>query len=57
MVSGKIQTLDLYTYQLGIVVGKYSYSIAFGIVKSIVSIWLLFTCNTIAKKTRGDSLF
>jgi len=56
LVSDKITSLDLYTYQLGIIAGRYSYSIAFGIAKTFVSILLLFSVNSLARAIRGESI-
>lgn len=56
-VSSKIMVLDLYTYRLGLVSGDYSYSTAFGILKTLVSIILLFSANYASKKIRGSSVF
>lgn len=56
MVSDKIEVLDYYIYKLGFMSSQYSYSIAVGMLKSVVSIILLFTANRISKKVRGSSL-
>lgn len=56
MVYDKIEVLDLYIYRMGLQLGDYSYATAAGIVKSFVSIILLFAANTIAKKVRGESI-
>lgn len=56
LVADKIEVLDLYVYRLGLVVNDYSFATAVGILKTIVSIMLLFTVNTISKKVRGESI-
>jgi len=56
MVADKIEVLDYYIYKVGIVLNNYSSSIVLGILKTLVSILLLFTVNVIAKKVRGNSL-
>jgi len=56
MVSGSIEVLDLYVYRIGLVTNDYSFATAIGILKSIVSIIMLFTVNNIAKKVRGQSI-
>ena len=56
MVSDKLMVLDLWTYQLGIGQADYSYSIAVGIIRTFVSLILLFTANGISKKIRGYSI-
>jgi len=49
-----IQVLDLYVYNLAMKGGGYSLSVAISILKSIVSIALLFVTNLISKLTRGE---
>lgn len=56
VVANKITVLDLYTYRLGMVSGNYSYSTAVGIVKTIVSLILLFSANAASKKIRGFTI-
>jgi len=57
LVSDKIEVLDYYIYKIGFSVGRYSYAIAVGMVKSLVGIVLLFVVNYISKKLRGNSIF
>lgn len=56
LVADKIEVLDLYVYRLGIKLNAYSLATAIGILKSALSITLLFTLNKIVKKTRGSAL-
>lgn len=56
VVSDKIMVLDLYTYRLGLVSGDYSYSTAISIMKTFVSLILLFSANAASKKIRGESM-
>jgi ABC-type sulfate transport system permease component len=56
LVAEKIEVLDLYVYRLGLVKNDYSLATAVGIMKSIVSIILLFSVNFTAKKTRGEGI-
>lgn len=56
IVYNKIEVLDLYIYKMGLQLGDYSYATAVGILKSIVSISLLFMTNAVAKKVRGSSI-
>lgn len=51
-----IQVLDLFVYNLGLGSGSYSLATAISILKSIVSVTLLFTVNTLSKKFRGESI-
>lgn len=52
-----IEVLDLYVYNQGFVGINYSYSIAVGILKSLVSLVLLFVANSASKIFRKESIF
>ena len=53
----KIQVLDYYVYTISMGGGNtYSLGVAIGILKSIVSVTLLFIVNKISKKVRGESI-
>lgn len=56
LVTKNIEVLDLYVYTIGLKKQNYSYAIAAGILKSFISIALLFIANTTAKKVRGESI-
>ena len=56
LVSDRIEVLDFYVYQVGILAQDYSFSVVLGMFKTLISIILLFTCNGISKKLRGNSL-
>ena len=56
MNYNKIETLELYTYKQGLKLMDYSYASAVDIMKSVVSLTLLFVTNAIAKKVRGNSI-
>jgi len=56
IVYNKIETIELYTYKQGLKLMDYSYATAVGMFKSVISIILLFTTNTLAKKVRGESI-
>lgn len=51
-----IQVLDLYVYNVGMTGASYSMATAIGMLKSIVSVTLLFTVNFVSKKVRGESI-
>jgi putative aldouronate transport system permease protein len=51
-----IQVLDLYVYNLGLGNGNYALSTALSMMKSIVSVVLLFVVNGISKVTRGETI-
>ena len=52
-----IEVLDLYVYNLGIGSGQISFSVAVGVMKSIIAIILFTVANTASKKIRGTSVF
>ena len=52
-----IEVLDLYVYNLGIGSGQISYSVAVGIMKSIVAVVLFAAANGVSKAVRGTSVF
>lgn len=54
--TGAITVLDLYVYKLGIGGGKIPISTVIGMMKSLVSVTLLFTMNKISKWIRGSSI-
>ena len=54
-----IEVLDLYVYNITIASGGtalYSYATAIGILKTLVSVTLLFTANLLSRKIRGESI-
>lgn len=52
----KIQVLDLYVYNLAMGGGSYSVSVAISMLKSIISVVLLFVINGLSKLSRGESI-
>lgn len=54
--KSKIQVLDLYVYNMGLGQGSYSLATAISIMKSVVSLTLLFTVNSLSKVLRGESI-
>lgn len=53
MVSDRIQVFDYYIYRLGIAMNEYSLGTSLGILKTVVSVSLLFMVNWFAKRIRG----
>ncbi|AZS42820.1 ABC transporter permease [Microbacterium oleivorans] len=51
-----IQVLDLYVYNIGMTGNNLSMATAIGMLKSLISVILLFTVNGIAKRVRGESI-
>lgn len=56
MNTTKITVLDLYVYQLGIANGVIPLSTVIGMMKSVISVSLLFIANRIAKIVRGENI-
>jgi len=52
-----IEVLDLYVYNLGIGSGQISYSVATGMLKSLVALVLFSVANVASKRIRGTSVF
>ena len=56
MNKDAIEVLDLYVYNQGMVGYHYSFATAVGLLKSVVSVILLFFANFMSKITRGESI-
>jgi putative aldouronate transport system permease protein len=56
LVYDNIETIDLFAYRLGLQQFDYSYATAVGILKSVISLTLLFSVNALAKRVRGRSI-
>ncbi len=59
MNKNTIEVLDLYVYNITIASGGttlYSFATAIGILKTVVSVTLLFSANFASKKLRGESI-
>ena len=54
--TNAIQVLDLYVYKMGIVNGSIPFSTAVGMLKSVVSVVLLFLANGVSRKLRGETI-
>ena len=57
LIKQHVEVLDLYVYNLGIGSGQISFSVAVGIMKSVVALVLFSTANLASKKIRGESVF
>ena len=55
-IGSKLEVLDMYTYRLGIGNTDYSFSLAVSVLKAVVSIILVSSCNALAKKVRGETI-
>ena len=56
LTQSRLEVIDTYTYRMGIMLGNYSYSTAVSVMKSVISVMLLFMTNGLAKKIRGTSI-
>lgn len=56
VTSPKLEVLDMFTYRVGLMTQDYSFAIAVGVLKSIISIVLIVIANLIAKKIRGSTI-
>lgn len=54
--KSSIEVLDLYVYNLGITSGLIPISTVIGMLKSIISVILLFAANGVSKLVRGESI-
>ncbi len=52
-----IEVLDLYVYNIGLVGYNFSFATAVSMLKSLISIMLLFLVNRLSKAVRGESIF
>jgi len=52
-----IEVLDLYVFNQGLIGTNHSFAIAIGMLRSVVSIVLLFTANSISRLFRDQSIF
>lgn len=52
----KMEVLDMYVYKFGVKLTNYPYATAVGILKTIVSVFLIMTVNRIAKRTSGKGI-
>jgi putative aldouronate transport system permease protein len=56
VTKGPLEVLDLYVYNLGIGSGKVPISTVVGMLKTLVSVTLLFFANGISKLVRGETI-
>ena len=57
MNKSSLEVLDLYTYNIGIGSGNFSLATVISILKSVVSLTLLFSVNKVSKLVRDESIF
>lgn len=56
VVSAKLDVIDVYTYNIGLGAMDYAYGTAIGVLKSIISLIMLFGTNQLAKRIRGNTI-
>lgn len=56
MTGPNIEVIDLYVYRIGLEMSDYSYGIAIGIMKFVVSVSLLIFANLLSKRVRGKTI-
>ncbi|BBH20518.1 sugar ABC transporter permease [Paenibacillus baekrokdamisoli] len=56
LVSDKLEILDYYVYRIGFQNNDFAYATALGVLKTVISIIILFTVNRIAKRVRGENI-
>lgn len=57
MNTNHIEVLDLYVYNIGMTNSNFGFATAVSMLKSLVSLFLLFIANTMSKAIRGESIF
>ncbi|MNC11654.1 putative multiple-sugar transport system permease YteP [compost metagenome] len=57
MNTNHIEVLDLYVYNIGMTNSNFGFATAVSMLKSLVSLFLLFVANSMSKVIRGDSIF
>ena len=56
VVSGSIDVIDVYVYNIGLGAMDYAYGTAIGVLKSAISLLLVFGTNVLAKRIRGNTI-
>ncbi|WNS46029.1 ABC transporter permease subunit [Paenibacillus sp. MMS20-IR301] len=57
MNTNHIEVLDLYVYNIGMTNSNFGFATAVSMLKSLVSLFLLFIANSMSKVIRGESIF
>ncbi|MBW5446458.1 ABC transporter permease subunit [Cohnella sp. CFH 77786] len=55
--SEKSQIIQTYAFNVGLAQGRFSFATAIDLAQSVISVFLIFTSNAIAKRVSGTSLF
>lgn len=54
--KSNIEVLDLYVYNIGLIGNNFSFATAVSMLKSVISVALLFFANSLSKIVRGESI-
>jgi len=57
LVADTSRVIDVYTYKVGIQMGRFSYGTAVGLFKSLMSLMLLVIANATSRKVVGESIY
>lgn len=57
MNTNHIEVLDLYVYNIGMTSSNFGFATAVSLLKSLVSLFLLFIANRLSRAIRGESIF
>lgn len=57
MNSPASDIIQTYVFKVGLSQGRYAYATAVGLIQSVISLILIFTSNSVAKKLSGSGLF
>lgn len=53
----KLEIFDTYVYQAGLLEGRFSYTTAVSVFKSVVGFCIMFTANKFSKKVTGEGIY
>ena len=56
LTKSKLEVIDMFVYRIGIGTQDYSFATAIGILRSLISITMIFSMNALSKKVRGESI-
>jgi putative aldouronate transport system permease protein len=57
MVNDVAEVIDIFVLRFGLIFGRFSFSTAAGIFKSVVGVTVILIANAVARKTKQEALF
>lgn len=57
LLAKTVETLEVYTYRVGLLQGNFSFSTAIGLFQNVLAAILIFTTNAIARRLNDDKRF